>query len=70
MQVEYRLTVKTRHGSTHRWPMKNRDKAIESGKVYVDTASPFYSGSDVMVECRQIGEWHNAIVSDDTCKED
>jgi hypothetical protein len=62
MTVEHRVVIKTRHGVVRRIevPKKGgRQGAIEVGKVYVDSATPFYAGSNVTVQCREVSDWHD-----------
>lgn len=61
MTVEYRVVVKTRHGTTHRWAKKGSKEALECARVYADAATPFYYGCDVTIERREVGEWHDAL---------
>lgn len=69
MNVEYRVVIKTVHGTTRRIEMgkKGRDDAIEVGRVYADSATEYYGGSNVTVECREIGCWHD--IEEDECEE-
>jgi len=67
MATEYRVVVKTIHGTTRRIHMgkKGRDDAIEVAKVYADATTPYYMGSTVDVEAREVSDWKSIIPVDE-----
>ncbi len=60
MATEYRVVVETRHGTTRRIEMgkQGRDDAERVGDVYLSSATPYYEGSTVEVQAREVGCWH------------
>ena len=58
--TEYRVVVETRHGTTRRIEMgkKGRDDAQAVADVYIQSKTPYYGGSYVTVQAREVGCWH------------
>ena len=66
MATEYRVVVKTRHGTTHRWVVKKGLEAAQAvGQSYLDNRTHYFDQSVVEVQSREVGCWHEVGLFDE-----
>lgn len=66
MNVEYRVVVRTVHGTRHRWPIKaGPEKAREVAEVYRTCTTPFFAGCEAWIESRVLPKWERVAESEE-----